>query len=460
MKSSFAFIYLQLLSLLSFAASFSAPNNNDKNRLTRDSNKSSSPPPSLTPDERQAAVLKKMGYSWNGKSWVRGDSKSYNQQRASARSSNRFIRFVDEHNQPTATDAAVAGAKRLEEVLSNARQGVILRDGVDRSLDRDFKNLCQKKRAPFVWVGVELLGFTALSNIRIPLGSGLVSIDWPTEIQKGTEELCPSVFLGIMAGVLLSQCRASSRQLLPGVEELDGKLVRILADAIDGNFALPAPNHVRYTSLNWKLFSALGEIIAAINITVLMNGLLQPALIRVSSSGGGVWKLVSATSDYEIGQYIGLIGGIGSAFLVAIPAGLRVYTSIMSEKLDGIPAECDALLRGRKTAGAYFNMNPPKGGTDPLEATNSFILLADGWIQKFGDVPSNGAIWKQPVLAYFGSLACAMVWQLSGGTLLAPFLARFVAAGSSYFIYDERELCRVSLLLPTSSGKISNSTRR
>jgi hypothetical protein len=50
-------------------------------------------------------------------------------------------------------------------------------------------------------------------------------------------------------------------------------------------------------------------------------------------------------------------------------------------------------------------------------------------------------------LALMGSLACAVAWQLSGGSLAAPFLARIVAAGETYIIRDEQESCRESVLL-------------
>jgi hypothetical protein len=65
---------------------------------------------------------------------------------------------------------------------------------------------------------------------------------------------------------------------------------------MDGNFTLPAPYHYRYSSNNWKLFALVGESIAAINVSILMNGLLQPILIRFASDSL-VWRLVNATLD-------------------------------------------------------------------------------------------------------------------------------------------------------------------
>jgi hypothetical protein len=71
----------------------------------------------------------------------------------------------------------------------------------------------------------------------------------------------------------------------------------------------------------------------------------------------------------------------------------------------------------------------------------------DGWTGKFGNDESEMIVWKQPLSAWMGSLACAMAWQLSGGSLAAPLLARIVAAGETYLIRDEQESCRASVLL-------------
>jgi len=400
-------------------------------------------------------MLKKMGYTWNGKSWVRGDVDAYKAQRAVARSSNRFVRFVNSENQPASTFAALAACKRLEEVLTKARTKVLSQSKEQLARDRDYKNFLQKKQAPFVWLAVQVASLVALSQVSLMLPSGIVAIDWSTEFQQCTQEPLLILSLGVVAGGILATCRATSREMLPGVEEPDGKLERILADAMDGNFALPAPNHIRYTSSNWKLFSTLGESIAAINVSILMNGLLQPALIRMSSDSL-VWRLVDATSDSPIGQYIAVVGAWGAAFLVALPAGLRAI-QVAAEPLDGIPAECDGALRAKQTAGAYFNMNQPKDA-DPIETTMAFQVLADGWIDKFDGV-TDGAAWKQPVLAYVGSLACAFSWQLSGGSLVAPCLARVIAAGLSYLVFDEQESCRESVLLPPSKEALEDETR-
>jgi hypothetical protein len=399
-------------------------------------------------------MLQKMGYTWNGKAWIRGDAKAYQEQRAVARSANRFIRFVDSKNQPASSLAALAATKRLNDVLEKARLEVLQRNSQELAQDRDFKNFCQRKAAPFVWLGAEVLALVILSlvSLELPFG-GTLTIDWAAEWQHLVNQPLEIAVLGIVAGIVLTTCRATSRQMLPGVEEPDGKLVRVLSDAMDGNFALPAPNHVRYSSRNWKLLCTLGESIAAVNISVLMNGLFQPLWIALlssssSSSDGTTGMFMDTTLDAPTlvdSPLIYLLAAMG----VALPAALRALQGSRSP-WDGIPAECQVGIRTKQTAGAYYNMNPPeksRGTESSLEATRALESLVDGWTEKFGDDEYETIIWKQPLFSWVGSLACAMAWQLSGGSLAAPFLGRIVAAGGTYLIRDEQESCRASVLL-------------
>ena len=441
MKVSFVFLSsISLFGALSLRGAEAFSSNNNNNNKTPPS----PPPPRQTPDERQMRMLQQMGYTWNGKAWIRGDADAYKAQRAVARSSNRFIRVVDKDGKPTSSEAAVAASKRLEQVLSKSRLDVMPQTKEELARDGDFKNFIQRKEAPFVWFAGQTAILAALSLVKIQLPSGIVSIHWSTEFQQLLDEPLLMMSLGLVAGVILAICRDLSRSLLPGVEEYNGKLERILADAMDGNFALPAPYHYRYSSNNWKLFALVGESIAAINVSIVMNGLLQPILIRFASDSL-VWRLVATSSDSPVGQYIALVGAWGAAFLVAL---LAAIPAMVREPLDGIPAECQGVLRAKQTAGAYFNMNTPKDA-NPIETTTAFQVLADGWIDKFENVEA-GAEWKQPALAYVGSLACATAWQLSGGALAAPCLARVVAAAVTYIVLDEQESCRASVVLPSS----------
>lgn len=393
-------------------------------------------------------MLQKMGYTWNGKAWIRGNVEAYKAQRAVARSGNRFIRFINADGESTSPPEAVAASQRFQQAVQKARQEVMPSQSKEEvARDRDFKNWLQKREAPIVWLGVQLACFAVLSLVSIPLASGgPVSVHWNAEFQKFVQEPLLITSLGVTAGLVLTKCRESSRMLLPGVEELDGKTERILADAMDGNFALPAPNHIRYSSTNWKLFVTLGEAISAINVSLVMNGVLQPLLIRWSSDTL-VWRLVDATSNSFAGQYIALVGAWGTALIVALPAALRVRQALAGEPFDGIVSECQGVLRANQTAGAYFNMNTPKDA-DPIQTTRAFQVLVDGWMEAFDGVV-DGAQWKLSLLAYDGSLACAVAWQLSGGSLVAPCIARMLTAVVTYNVLDEEESCRASVLLPT-----------
>jgi len=393
------------------------------------------PPKRLCPDDQQAKMLKKMGFSWNGSKWVRGDSAAYAQQRAVARSGNRFARFVDASGAPASGAAALAAAARLEEILGRAREEAV----PDRSgpRDRDFKNFCQQKRAPWVYAGVEGAVFVGLSH-----ASG---VGWGSELRHVLDHPLPVVGAGLAAGCLLSLCRAVGRRSLPGVEEPDGKLVRVLADAADGNFALPAPNHIRYDSRNWKIFATLGETAAALNVSLLMNGILQPALVRAFlpavEEGGG--------SD---GGAVPLLAACVAAVAVAFPAALRVVEGTPWDGVpggdDGIRAECGAVTRAVPGARSYFALTErPTDAADPAEAAAAFVALACGWAEQFDGGGAEQRA-RQPVLAFSGSLACAAAWQLSGGTLTAPFLARAVAAADTYLCRSEGEFCRANVLMP------------
>jgi hypothetical protein len=117
---------------------------------------------------------------------------------------------------------------------------------------------------------------------------------------------------------------------------------------------------------------------------------------------------------------------------------------------DGIPAEVDAVARSNATIGAYFNMQNLPMETSAIQASHCFQKLADGWISKFGAV-SNGADWKQPLLAYLGSLVCAIAYVAAAGDVVAPILARVVAAGDTYLIRDEKESSQVKVLLSKES---------
>lgn len=373
-------------------------------------------------------MLEKMGYEWNGAKWVRGDAAAYSRRKASARSSNRFIVFVDEKTgEANATPSAVIAAKRMSQVLLQARQNVIPTSVDSLARDRDFKSFAQKPEAPLLWMLSEVVAFGVLSSS--------FAIDWSQEIQNAIDSPVIIMLLGIPAGIGLSYSRATSRALAPGAEEVNGKLTRLFADVATekDTIALPAAAHIRYANPRWKLYGFLGESISAINVAIVFNGVLQPTLSRVFDMDLAPF---TDPSPYATAA---------AAAITAIPAALIVIKP-SPIACDGIPAEVEAVERANATIGAYFNMQKFPPESSAIQASHRFQQMADGWISKFGGVP-NGAEWKQPLLAYVGSLICACTYVATGCDLLAPILVRVVAAGDTYLIRDERESSQVKVLL-------------
>ena len=457
-------LHLTLIHLLSsyyVVSAFSSPSpKNDKHDSVPP------PPPNQTPDERQKRMLEKMGYTWNGRAWVRGDAKAYAQQRATARSSNRYIRLLDATDRtPIATPSAVAAAKRLSEVLQRARKDAMPeRNEKQLARDRDFKNFVAKKEAPLIWLSAELAVFVALCQIRIsvPYSTTTIGINWGDELQQLLANPTLILGLGLLSGFVLSFSR--TRQLIPGMEEPDGKLVRILADTMAEKdaIALPASNHVRYPNTKWKVLAFVGEALAAVNVSILMNGLLQPLTTELPNlwkywmfSDQVVWDAMAidttsvpelAASTHETSISLAII----AALLVALPAAAR-SAKHYDTPIDGICAECKDLRKSKDQVGAYFNMNPNlrKTGADPIEATAIYRELANGWLEKFETAvdDNDGIQLKQGLLAFGGSLACALSYQLSYQSIFSPLFARIVAAADIYLRQDRKESSRKSVLM-------------
>ncbi|KAL3937940.1 MAG: hypothetical protein SGBAC_007042 [Bacillariaceae sp.] len=385
-------------------------------------------------------MLEKMGYRWNGLKWVRGDADSYLRRKASASSSNRYITFVDGTNGfPDATPSAVFAAKRMSQVLLQARQRVTASTKESLSRDRDLKNLLQKKPAPYVWFASEVLLFGILST------NG--NVDWGHQAQLLRDTYFDAFLLSLTIGLAVSYSRALSRSVLPGVEEPTGLLTRVLSDVIAEKdvVALPAPSHVRYPNLKWRIGSFLGESLSAVNIALLIQGVLQPNLVST------LMQLYNpSVFDEGPSTFIFIL----AAILTALPATI-VSTNSSSSPWDGIPAEVKALKLAIPTISAYFNMQRLPEDAAAKECTECFSTLAESWITKYDGV-SDGAEWKVPLLAFGGSLAYATAFCLSpifvehGETIIAiPIVARIVAAADTYLIRDEEDSCQIKVPLPS-----------
>ena len=91
--------------------------------------------------------------------------------------------------------------------------------------------------------------------------------------------------------------------------------------------------------------------------------------------------------------------------------------------------------------------NLEKTGADPIESTAIFRELADGWLKKFQNaVDDNENIQlRQGLLAFGGSLVCALSYLFSHESIVAPLLARIVAAADIYLLQDRKEASRKSV---------------
>jgi hypothetical protein len=160
---------------------------------------------------------------------------------------------------------------------------------------------------------------------------------------------------------MASFCRAQFCALLPGTDELYGKLPRLLADVATENdaIAILAANFVRYSNQRWRLFSFVGESVSAVNIALLLNGVFQ-ANLEYSL------RLAIYNDEPNPAIYMGI-----AATITTLPAALVVF-KLASSPWDGIPTEVEAVTRTNSTIGAYFNMQSLPSETSPIEASHHF----------------------------------------------------------------------------------------
>ena len=394
------------------------------------------PPPRQRPDERQAAMMEKMGYVWDGTRWYRGDERAYRIGKAGVRSGNRFARFVQASGAPASSPAALAAARRLEEVLQGAREEATPeRSGAARALDRDAKNALSHPASPPLWYAAQLC---LLAGASAALG-----IDWDLELGRALDPLTWEA--GAAAGLAVAECRRRARGCRPGVEEGTGRVERMLADGAVGGVALPSPTHVRGEGgVAWTAFALGGELLADATSAVWIHTGVQAAILT-EANRSLVWRLVASTSDLVVGQYVAVVGAAAAAVAVALPP-LAAAMREAAGSGDGAVAEIQAAARAGRGAAAYFNMVPAVEA-DAGDAAEALRALSEAWTDKFGN-DVDGAEWKLPVYTFAGSLASALAWQLSGGAVAAPLLARAIGSLDTYVLRFDPEADRANLPLP------------
>ncbi|KAJ1624107.1 hypothetical protein T492DRAFT_1049919 [Pavlovales sp. CCMP2436] len=176
-----------------------------------------------------------------------------------------------------------------------------------------------------------------------------------------------TLLLSFSAGVVVAASRSLARaQLPPGVEESTGMAERLLADALDGGHALPAPAHVRFGPdsrfnllglTNTSHMMAIGlEGLAAVSATLLMHALLQHALVGAMSPDA------TCSDVFAHAEVLGRNGALGAtaaaaaaAVFASLPAAIRALSNEAAYQGDGLAAELDAARRARTRATAIFS---------------------------------------------------------------------------------------------------------
>jgi len=388
-------------------------------------------------DPRQAIWLQQNGYVWDGKAWGRGDAAAARAGRAFLRSGKRFARFVDVTDKPASPPSALAAAKKLEELLVSARAEALessspsLADELSAALARS----AASPAFPLAWLGLQLC-------VVCSLGFGL-PIDWAEQARLAASP--ETLLLSFSAGVVVAASRSLARaQLPPGVEESTGMAERLLADALDGGHALPAPAHVRFGPdsrfnllglTKWRMMAIGLEGLAAVSATLLMHALLQHALVGAMSPDA------TCSDVFAHAEVLGRNGALGAtaaaaaaAVFASLPAAIRALSNEAAYQGDGLAAELDAARRARTRATAIFSAQPPAEGS-VVTAADSLRTLADAWLVKFGGSPdktATAAQFERAILGLGASLACAAAFQISGGALVAPLVARVVGAFDTY----------------------------
>ena len=191
------------------------------------------PPPEL--DERQAAFMRQRGFQWNGKTraWVKGDPARA--QRLECRSGARVLRWdeslLSEQSRPCIRQVTL----RFQQALREAREEALGAREEDRRIALQIKDKIAQSWAPFAWLGVQLSCFAILLTIFPPI------LQPPNQQELLDVPLIVPLAIGAAFAPVLSILRRERWRRLPGVEDGDGALERLLVDAQLGSFALPAP---------------------------------------------------------------------------------------------------------------------------------------------------------------------------------------------------------------------------
>lgn len=383
------------------------------------------PPPEL--DERQSQFMKARGFTWNAKtrSWIKGDVSRT--QRLECRSGTRVLRWEgDQPAEPTLSCVRKA-TSRFEAALREAREAALNNREEDRKIELQLKDRIAKGQAPYIWLVVQVLCLASLFTTTASL-----SVDHPPPPAIDAPPFFLPVAIGVAFAPFLSTLRRERWRRQPGVEDGDGALERLLVDAQLGSYALPAPWEWRASEpTRWGAAACAAESLASVNMAFAWHGCVQQA--------------VADTIAPFAGAAVGALAGV----LVVAGAAVGRTSYFYDEARDGLPAEVDAATRLARTADSYY-LGMTSTSADEAQASMAATrALAAAWTDKFAAVneEDDEAKRSQFLLAFVHASTCALAFELSGRSVVAPAVALALTAADVYVLRPDTEQSRATLQL-------------
>ena len=377
-------------------------------------------PPEL--DERQAAFMKQRGFTWNAKAraWMKGDPERG--RRLECRSGSRVLRLVGE---PPSSDVEATcirkATERFQSALQEARAAAIGDKEIDPQISLQLKDRIATPAAPVVWLTLQLIVLGYLMTATAPVFEA-APVPW----------FVPPA-IGIAFAPLLSTLRRERWRRLPGVEDGDGAIERLLVDAQLGSYALPAPWEWRASEpLRWGVITFATESLSSVNMALAWHA--------------GVEQTVVMSTLPLVGEGFAAFLGV---FVVAAGAACRTLY-FYDSACDGLPAELSAADRLATKAESFYGMTAPSA-SEAKASVDTIKALASAWQAKFGVLAASegdGASRVSDVtLAFVHAALCAITWEAAGRSVIAPALALAVAAADVYVLRPDTEQARATLRL-------------
>ena len=397
-------------------------------------------------EERQAAIMRAQGYSWDAdrSRWFRGDPATRERRAAECRSGTRVARWVNPDGSLAQCDEPVHSAtQRLETLLQDARESALDVSDQTRAFELEIKDKLMDPLASVYWaaaqvaIGILLLyqldaieaSRLAYASLDASLDASLVGASVAPSVSLVLEAPLTEVALGVLIALPLTLTHRHLRRChtAAGTEADVGQLERVLADGALGSHALPAPWEWRGRSTPWRCFACALELLATSNALVALHGVAQPAIATALATA-----LPSSLAT--------ALALLTSALL---PAARELYF-VGDPLVDGLPAELEAAARAARTADAFFLMSGASEATSAEEAAAAAAALralATGWSERFGDGASAARPWRAAAAAaafsaLVGTAALAggaLEWGAGGGSpLLAPLVANACATVDAY----------------------------